>query len=151
MPASDADPGAATPRWAAIDSARGVAVAAMIAYHFAWDLSFFRLIATDVVGHPAWQLFARAIAATFLMLVGAGLVLAHGKGLRRRSFLRRLAVVAAAALMITLATSLAMPESYIFFGILHCIALTSVLALPFLRAPVAVALAAAAFAFAAPA
>lgn len=151
MQVSEAEPGAAMHRWAAIDIARGLAVAAMIVYHFAWDLSFFRLSAVDVVGHPGWQLFARTIAATFLILVGAGLVLAHGKGIRWRSFFKRLAVIAAAALTITVATRLAMPESYIFFGILHCIALASLLALPFLRAPVVLALAAAAFAFAAPA
>jgi uncharacterized membrane protein len=150
LQASGTEPAVAALRWPAIDIARGIAVAAMIVYHFAWDLSFFRLIATDIVAHPVWQLFARAIAASFLMLVGAGLVLAHGKGVRWRSFFKRLAVIAGAALLITLATSLAMPESYIFFGILHCIALASVLALPFLRAPGVVTLAAAAFAFAAP-
>ena len=53
-----------------VPTARGVAVAAMIAYHGSWDLSFFRLIPTDIVGHPAWQFFARAIAASFLILVG---------------------------------------------------------------------------------
>lgn len=151
MQGREAAPGAAMHRWAAIDIARGLAVAAMVVYHFAWDLSFFRLTATDVVGHPGWQLFARAIAATFLVLVGAGLVLAHGNGIRWRPFFMRLAVIAAAALMVTVATRLAMPESYIFFGILHCIALASVLALPFLRAPIGVTLAAAAFTVAAPA
>jgi uncharacterized membrane protein len=138
-------------RWPALDMARGLAVAAMIVYHFAWDLSFFGLIATDIVAHPGWQLFARTIAATFLMLVGGGLVLAHAGGMRWRAFAMRLAVIAGAALLITLVTSLATPERYIFFGILHCIALTSVLALPFLHAAPTVTVAAAAFAFAAPA
>jgi uncharacterized membrane protein len=44
-------------------------------------------------------------------------------------------MVAAAAAAITVATYFAFPQSYIFFGILHCIALSSVLALPFLRLP----------------
>ncbi len=38
--------------------ARGVALLAMFLYHFAWDLSFFRLITTDVVAHPGWKWFA---------------------------------------------------------------------------------------------
>jgi uncharacterized membrane protein len=137
-------------RWPAIDVARGLAIAAMVLYHFAWDLSFVRLIATDVVGHPAWQLFARTIAASFLALVGIGLVLAHGKGVQWRSFVRRLAVIAGAALAVTVVTRIAMPGGYIFFGILHCIAVSSVLALPFLRAPPALVLAAAALCFGAP-
>jgi uncharacterized membrane protein len=139
-----------TGRWPALDAARGLAIAAMVVYHFAWDLSFFQLIATDVVGHPAWQLFARTIAASFLTLVGIGLTLGHQRRVRWRAFWRRLAVIAAAALAITAATWFAFPEDYIFFGILHCIALSSVLALPFLRTPAIVVVGAAAFCFAAP-
>jgi uncharacterized membrane protein len=137
-------------RWPALDVARGVAIAAMVVYHFAWDLSFVRLIATDIVEHRAWQLFARSIASSFLLLVGIGLVLAHQKGMRWRPFLRRLAVIAGAALVITIATWFAFPDEYIFFGILHCIAASSVLALPFLRAPAAVIVGAALLCFAAP-
>jgi uncharacterized membrane protein len=133
-----------------IDVARGLAVAAMVVYHSAWDLSELRLIETDIREVPAWSLFARAIAASFLVLVGAGLVLAHGRTLRRNAFLRRLAVIAGAALAVTVATYFAVPDAYIFFGILHCIAVSSVLALPFLRASVPVVAAAAAFCVAAP-
>jgi uncharacterized membrane protein len=118
-----------------IDIARGVAILAMALYHFAWDLSFYRLISVNVGLDPAWQWVARVIAGSFLALVGVGLVLAHGEGVRWRAFLRRLALIGGAALLITAATFVAFPESYIFFGILHCIALSSVLALPFLRAP----------------
>jgi uncharacterized membrane protein len=119
----------------AVDVARGVAIAAMIVFHTAWDLSFLRLIATPVGTDPAWQAFAQAIAGSFLALVGVGLVLGHGDGIRWRAFAKRLAVVAAAAALVTAATLAAFPDSFIFFGILHMIALGSVLALPFLRAP----------------
>jgi uncharacterized membrane protein len=144
------EPPAAMDRWPAIDVARGLAIVAMVIYHFAWDLSFVRLIATDIIGHPAWRLFARMIAGSFLVLVGIGLVLAHGERVRRRSFIRRLAVIGGAALAITLVTRIAVPGEYIFFGILHCIAVSSVLALPFLRAPLAALAGAAGICFAAP-
>lgn len=137
-------------RWNAIDAARGTAIAAMIVYHFSWDLSYLRLIETNIVVEPGWKWFARSIAGSFLILVGIGLALAHAKGFRGRPFLRRVVKIAAAALAITLATYFAFPESYIFFGILHCIALSSVLALAFLRAPWLLTLAAAAFCLAAP-
>jgi uncharacterized membrane protein len=148
MPAFAAD--APPARLPAIDIARGVALAAMALYHFGWDLSFYRLIAADVGLDPAWQWAARVIAGSFLTLVGVSLALAHGTGIRWPAFLRRLSLVAGAALLITVATFFAFPDSYIFFGILHCIALSSVMALPFLQMPIVVLVIAAAACFAAP-
>lgn len=137
-------------RWIAVDAARGVAIAAMVVYHFGWDLSFLKLIPTDLIRDPAWRWFARCIAGSFLVLAGLGLILGHGQVFRPRPFLTRLLKVAGAAALITVVTYFVFPESYIFFGILHCIALASVLALPFLRAPVWTLVAAAGICFAAP-
>ena len=74
----------------------------------------------------------------------------NGGGIRWRSFLIRLARIGGAALLITGATWFAFPQSYIFFGILHCIALSSVLALPFLFVPAPLVALAAALVIAAP-
>lgn len=124
-------------RIGALDVARGVAVVAMAAYHTAWDLSELRLIPTVVVGNPAWNVFARAIASSFLLLAGFGLALAHGRGIDTPKLLRRVAVVAAAALLVTVATWIVFPGSYVFFGILHAMAASSLVAVPFTRAPAA--------------
>ncbi|WP_372422817.1 heparan-alpha-glucosaminide N-acetyltransferase [Salinarimonas chemoclinalis] len=125
--------GAGRARFAAVDVARGAALVAMIAYHLAWDLWFYGLVAVDIPFDPGWRAFARSIAASFLILVGVSLVLAHDAGLDARAFLRRLAKVGVAAALVTAATVVAFPQSFIFFGILHMIAVGSVLALPFLR------------------
>lgn len=140
----------ASQRWDAVDVARGIAIAAMIVYHFSWDLSFLQLIGTNILQMPAWRWFARGIAGSFLMLAGFGLALAHAQGFRRTAFLKRLLKVGGAALAVTLVTYFAFPGSYIFFGILHCIAVSSVLALPFLRLHPALTLAAALFCLIAP-
>lgn len=141
-------------RLAVIDVARGLALVAMATFHGTWDLGFLQLTPENFALTDIGRWSARAIAASFLVLVGVSLVLAHGRGLRPRPYLRRLAQVAGAALAITLATRVLFPDSYIFFGVLHCIAAASVLALPFLRPPTipAALLAAvvAALAFAAP-
>jgi uncharacterized membrane protein len=134
---------AAGARFDIVDVVRGIAILAMISYHFAWDLSYLQLIATNIVAEPAWQWYARSIAGSFLALSGFGLALAHARGLRRAAFLRRLAKIGGAALAVTLVSYVAFPESYIFFGILHCIAVSSVLALPFLKAPLPLTVAAA--------
>jgi uncharacterized membrane protein len=121
-----------------LDLARGLALAAMAVYHFSWDLEFFGFADLGVAEHPLWITFARAIAASFLALVGTGLVLAHGKGVKLRPLLRRLALIAAAAAAITAASYIADPDGMIWFGILHCIAVSSVVGLAFLRWPVIV-------------
>lgn len=152
MPDSASPPVATEPRLriALVDLARGIALLAMFVFHFAYDLSYFGLIETDVPQDPAWRLFARTIAASFLTLVGISLVLATRGGLNRAAFLKRLAMVAGAAALVTLGTWFAMPNSFIFFGILHQVALASVLALPFLRLPVALVATVAAIVFALP-
>ncbi len=115
----------------------------MAIYHFAWDLEFFGYAPPGMTAEGGWRLFARGIATSFLFLVGVSLWLAHGDGVRVRPFLTRLAMVGGAAAAITLVTYVAMPGGFIFFGILHQIALASVLGLAFLRLPAPVTLVAA--------
>ena len=130
--------------------ARGTALAAMAIYHSSWDLAFYGLAGIPVTSATGWIIFARMIAGSFLGLVGVSLVLAARGGINWRGYGRRLAQVVAAAAAITIATWFAFPGAFIFFGILHAVALFSVLALAFLRLPVIVTLACAALAFAAP-
>ena len=125
-------------RIAAIDALRGVAIVAMVVYHAAFDLSARSLIGVDVIRDTGWVIFARSIASTFLLLVGVGLVLATQHGLKVRPFLRRFALIAGGACLVSLVTWWVEPDAFVFFGILHQIALASVLALPFLRLPSAV-------------
>lgn len=133
-----------------LDVARGVAIVAMVVYHLAFDLTFFGFVDWPVTSDPLWRGFAAWIASTFIFLVGVSLVIAHGRGIRWRAFGRRLAILVAAAAVVTVGTWFAMPVP-ITFGILHAIATFSVLALPFLFVPVPLTLAAAAFVFALPA
>jgi uncharacterized membrane protein len=143
-------PASVRQRFPALDAARGVAIVAMVVYHTVWDLGFLRIIAEPVALDPPWQAFARTIAASFLLLVGVSLVLAHGGGFSMPAFSRRLAFVGGAAVLVTAATYALFPDSYVFFGILHAIALGSILALPFLRLPTILIAAAAALVFAMP-
>jgi uncharacterized membrane protein len=133
-----------------VDVLRGCALIAMAVYHFVWDLAFFEFADFGPTEKPFWIWFARATAGSFLMLVGVGLFLAHGSGVRWRPFLRRLIIIAVAALAISLASWLSDPDGVILFGILHCIAVSSVIGLFFLRVPVPVVIALAIFCLAAP-
>lgn len=123
------------PRLPIVDLARAGALVAMAVYHTVWDLGFLRLTPENhALGTPG-RVAAHLIAGSFLLLVGVGLVLMNGNGLRGRPILIRFARIAGAAGLITVATAFAFPDSYIFFGILHCIAASSILALPFLNLP----------------
>jgi len=121
------------PRIIWLDIIRGIALIAMAIYHFTWDLEFFGYIKAGTIFQPEWKYFARSIASTFIVLVGIGLVLAHSGGFRHRPFLIRLAKVTVAAAAISVISWYLMPGGFIFFGILHSIALGSVFALLFLR------------------
>jgi uncharacterized membrane protein len=129
-------------RIAALDVARTLALAGMVLFHFTRDLEQFGLIAPGTTLAGGWAAFAKAVAGSFLFLAGVSLWVAHGQGIRWRAFLRRLAMLAGAAGLVTLTTWVAMPDAFIFFGILHSIAVASVLGLAFLRLPAPVTLAA---------
>ena len=118
-----------------IDLARGIALVAMAIYHFTWDLEFFGYAEPGLTAAGGWKYFARSIAASFLVLVGISLYLAHRNEIRWASFGKRLAMVAGAALAISIVTYVAVPDGFIFFGILHQIAFASVAGLAFLRLP----------------
>ncbi|KQT44268.1 hypothetical protein ASG47_17075 [Devosia sp. Leaf420] len=123
------------PRLPVIDIARGVAILFMAFYHLCWDLWYFGFIGADVGFDPRWVFFARSILASFLFLVGVGLVLGHGNGIRWQSFWRRWLFVAVGALAITLGTYFTFPDAFVYFGVLHAIALFMLMGLPFLFVP----------------
>lgn len=118
-----------------LDIARGLTIVWMVFYHLVWDLTFFGVLTLDLLGDFVWWVQPQIITTLFLLWVGAGLALATAAGLPVRRYLRRTGWIALAALAITAATMVAFPESYIFFGVLHCIAAASVIGLAVRRLP----------------
>ena len=107
----------------------------MIVFHFVRDLELFGVLPPATTLSGAWYFLARVVAGSFFLFAGMSLVLAHGETIRWRSFMRRLAVIGLAALAISAVTYVAMPSRFIYFGILHSIAVCSILGLAFLRMP----------------
>jgi uncharacterized membrane protein len=136
-----ADPGAAGGRILWLDIARTVALLAMAAYHTGFDLEMFGRLPPGTMNSGVWHVYARLVAGSFLAIAGASLYLAHRRALRTRAFLRRLAMIAGGAALVSAATYAAQGPHFAFFGILHSIALSSVVGLLFLRAPAIVTLA----------
>lgn len=111
-----------SPRLDRIDALRAVAMLWMTAYHFAFDLDHFRLIEQDFHRDPFWTWQRTAIVSLFLFTAGLSqaVALAQGQGWRR--FWRRWAQVAGAALLVTAGSMVMFPKTFIYFGVLHGIA-----------------------------
>lgn len=124
-----------TSRLLALDLIRSLALLGMVAFHITYDLLLFGILPGSYAASALFHWHPRIVAGAFLVLAGLGLWLSHGQGLRWPAFWARWAKIAAAAALVTVATYLAMPDFYIFFGILHAIALYSLLGLIFLRLP----------------
>lgn len=121
-------------RLQSIDFYRGLAILAMVAYHATWDLNYYGFISVGIGVDPLWFTIQRSIATAFLLLVGAGLWLAHKDGIDWRRFWRREAILVVAALGVSAVTWFQFGDYFAYFGVLHAIALSSVLALPLIRA-----------------
>jgi uncharacterized membrane protein len=122
-----------------LDVARGTAVLAMILYHASWNLAHFGFIPPGSMTTPFGIWSARLIASSFLLLAGISLALAHRDGFRASAFWRRFGLIALSAALVSIVTLWTMPELPIYFGILHCIAVSSLIGVLFLRVPPLVA------------
>jgi uncharacterized membrane protein len=118
-----------------LDALRGLAVIAMVAYHFAFDLAYFRVTAQDFYRDPFWLHSRTAILSSFLLVAGVSLVLAQRTPHGRARFWIHVARVAACALAVTAGSYLVFPRSFIWFGVLHAIAVSLVLARPIAARP----------------
>jgi uncharacterized membrane protein len=135
LPGDSAHPRPASGRADAIDCVRGLALVGMAIYHLGWDLADFRLAPPWLPFTPQMRLFSHIVASAFLVLVGVSLALAHRKRFNSRAFWRRFAIVAGAAALVTAGSFVFAPSEPITFGILHCIAVASLFAAPFVNAP----------------
>ena len=120
-------------RYPEIDLLRTLAIILMVVYHGAYDLSVY--YGWDIpIFEGAWLLMARATASLFVFLAGVSFAIAHERAVQSgnpwRRHLRRALTVLAAALLVTVATYIADPQTYVRFGILHLIG-TGILLLSF--------------------
>ena len=119
----------------AIDLIRGLAIVAMVIFHFTFDLQQFEVLPRRYTQRFGWSLFSSGIAGSFIFLAGVSLFLAHHHGFKFKTYVKRTAMVGVAALLVTVVTYFTTPNRFIYFGILHCITFASVVGLVFLRLP----------------
>jgi len=122
-------------RLQSVDLLRGLALAMMIAYHFCYDLTYFNFAHFDFFADPFWLHARTLILSGFLLVAGISLTLATHHGVRTKPFLTRLGMLAGCATLISVASYFMFGPRWIFFGVLHFIAVASVLGLGFVRRP----------------
>lgn len=106
-------------RFDAIDALRGFALLWMTLFHFSFDLDQFGFIHEDLHNDTFWTTQRTLILSTFLLCAGAGQAIAVRQGQSWRRFWRRWVQIAACALLVTLGSWLMFPRSFIYFGVLH--------------------------------
>lgn len=100
----------------------------MVAFHAYWDWVYF---SGGSLG-PDSAYFSGLIAASFISLLGVSVALdrdrsrATGRSLALRTVQRTLLIAGASAL-VTLGTWLVLPDHFVFFGILHLLAASTLL------------------------
>jgi uncharacterized membrane protein len=114
-------------RFDRIDALRGAAIVWMTAYHYCFDLNHFGWLRQDFYHDPLWTWQRTCIVSLFLFCAGLGQSIAFEQGQGWPRFWKRWAQVAACALLVTAGSWLMFPKSFIYFGVLHGIAVMLVI------------------------
>lgn len=103
----------------AIDTLRGLAMVWMTLFHFSFDLSHAGVWPQDFYADPFWTWQRSCIVSLFVFCAGfsQALVVAQGQSFQR--FMRRWLQVVGCALLVSLGSWWMFPQSWIYFGILH--------------------------------
>jgi uncharacterized membrane protein len=109
-------------RFDRLDALRGAAILWMTLYHFCFDLNHFGWIKQDFYHDPVWTWQRSTIVSLFLLCAGAGQAVALHQGQTWTRFWRRWAQVAACALLVSAGSYLMYPKTFIYFGVLHGVA-----------------------------
>lgn len=110
-------------RFDSIDALRGIAIVWMTVFHFCFDLTHFGYLRQDFYNDPFWTWQRTAIVSLFLFCAGLGQAVAVAQRQDARRFWKRWAQVAACALLVTAGSWFVFPKTFIYFGVLHGIAL----------------------------
>jgi len=117
-------------RYYEVDAIRGIAIILMVIYHIFFCLYFF----TNLIPWFNPQLFTGAPgAAVFVGIAGISLVLAHAKPMK---YIKRGLFLLVFAIIISIVTWIFYPEGFVVFGILHLIAIGTMLSIPFLSSKI---------------
>lgn len=117
-----------------LDFLRAIAVLMMVVFHFFWDINYFGIAEFDLY-NGFLGAFQKTTAGLFLVLVGISLTISFNKSKNAfaAKFFKKSAKIFLFAFFLTFFSVAFFPRQPILFGILHLIALSIVLSIPFIR------------------
>ncbi|MDG6243419.1 MAG: heparan-alpha-glucosaminide N-acetyltransferase [Methanolobus sp.] len=127
-------------RFFEVDALRGIAILLMVIYHFFYDLDFLGIADFDM-NCGLLLIVGRSAAILFILLVGVSLTLSNSRSVlapenspgQFTHLLWRGAGIFSFGLVITVVTATVLEKGTIYFGILHMIGISIILAYPFLK------------------
>lgn len=117
----------APPRFDAVDALRGLAMLWMTVFHLCFDLSQAGIWPQDFYVDPLWTWQRTCILSLFLFCAGVGQAIAVHQGQSWTRFGRRWLQIAGCALLVSVGSALMFPNSFIYFGVLHGMAVMLVM------------------------
>ena len=115
-------------RCAAVDVLRGLAMVWMTVFHFCFDLQHFGYLNADFHADRLWLWQRVGIVSLFVFCAGLGQAIAVQQGQTWGRFWRRWRQIALCSVLVSLGSWWMFPQSYIYFGILHGMAVMLILA-----------------------
>ena len=122
-----------------IDFLRGIAIILMVGFHFIYDLNHIRIIYYKLWEGP-FDYASKIVASVFFVLVGISLTIRYNRvknkdsaeNIRSQFFIRGIKLIGL-GLIITIISWLIIPDRFVIFGVLHCIGVSIILAIPFIN------------------
>ncbi|MBV7540647.1 DUF1624 domain-containing protein [Acidovorax sp. sic0104] len=115
-------------RYDSVDALRGLAMVWMTVFHFCFDLSHLGFWPQNFRMDPFWTTQRTVIVSLFLFCAGLGQAIALHQGQGWARFGRRWLQIAGCALLVTAGSVVMFPQSFIYFGVLHGMAVMLIVA-----------------------
>ena len=124
-------------RFIEIDAFRGIALLLMIFGHVLWDLDYFGVIP---INNGVYSTLQKIVPQMFFFIVGIGLIVSRKKKVLslqdEKKYYKHLAFrglkIFGLGMLLTVFSLIFIPETPVFFGVLHCIGLSIIISIPFL-------------------
>jgi len=126
-------------RFIEIDMLRGLAILLMVFGHLLWDLDHFGI---SPINNTLYSTLQGFVPHLFFVLVGMGIIVSKKKienkpNIDENLFYKRLILrglkIFGLGMILTIGSFIVMPDTPVYFGVLHCIGLSVILTAPFLK------------------